>query len=94
MASIWAMNATSVSPPLGSGKTKKPMTALPSALGAKNGTQTTTAVDAMQSRLASGVEMSIFIESVLTFRRGIRGGRNVQTAMKHIRHGPKPVRLS
>ena len=57
----------------------------------KNGTLTTSGRNAKKNVPACGAHRTIFTKSVLTFKTKTKNMRNVQTAMKHIRHGLKTV---
>ena len=65
-----------------------------SASTVKNGILTISVHSAKESVLVYGAHRTIFTRSALIFKRKTKNKQNVQTAMKHILHGPKPVRLS
>ena len=58
-------------------------------LTVRNGTLTTSGRNAQESAPACGAHRTISIKSVLFFKTKTKNMRNVQTAMKHIRHGQK-----
>ena len=75
-------------------KTDAPMAVPPAirsanVLTVRNGTLTTSGRNAKECVPACGAHRTISTKSVLIFKRKTKNMRNVQTAMKHIRHGLK-----
>ena len=93
MGSIWAGQSTGAWRPL-TGTNKALLIPSGSALSVRSGILTTPVLNVRAHEPVCGAVKTIFTRSVLILKAKIGQIQNVQTAMRHIRHGQKAVQPS